>query len=180
MDVPTAADIRAWAPPSLNWEDYGIGEPWGDGEDPLAVRVQWAVGQLFADTGRTLESIKRPEEVAIAQQVLVAFTVLGVLGGSEQALQVQGAPWLKSFSAGSYSETRFSPAELSARGAPPYPQPLWNLLWALMTDEKKDDWRLRLGLGFAPAAGFVSVDWSGDGERGPAVWGPGVDTYYFT
>lgn len=178
MDQPTGSDIRAWAPPQLDWTKYGFADASGSDPDPLDVRAQWAVGQLYADTGRTLASITGPEETVIAQQVLVAFAVMGAMGGSAAALRVAEAPWLKSFSAGSYSETRFSPSELAGgRGTMPYPIELWNLLWALMTPEKQDDWRLRLGMGNAPAGSFVQPDWGGGEHFGPRIWGDGIETW---
>lgn len=116
----------------------------------------WAAGTLFAVTGRTLASILTAEEVSIAQKVLVTFTVMEAMGGGEAALAVLEAPWLKSFTAGSYQETRFSPSELAggAKG-PPYPAALWALLWSLMTDEKRDDWTERLGGARRPAGFYV-------------------------
>jgi hypothetical protein len=178
VDAPTGALIRQWAPPLLDWTAYGFEEPWGTGADPLDARASWAAGQLYADTGRTLASIVLPEEVAIAQQILVAFTVMGAQGGSAAALEVAEAPWLKSFTAGSYSETRFAPSELAGTGGAPYPQPLWNLLWSLMTDAKRDDWTFRLSGQHAPAGTFVGVDWGGHHHSHPAVWGPGIENWW--
>lgn len=179
MDVPTGAVIREWSPPLLDWSAYGFDEPFGTAPDPLDTRASWAAGQLYAETGRTLASITVAEEVTIAQQVLVAFTVMGAQGGSSAALEVAEAPWLKSFTAGSYSETRFSPAELAGgrSSAPPYPPQIWSLLWALMTPEKRDDWMFRLGMGHAPAATFVAVDWGGHHSVGPSIYGPGIENW---
>lgn len=177
MDAPTGEDIRNWAPPALDWDSLGLGE---DFPDPLDQRATWAAGRLYADTGRTLASITVVEEIGIAQQVLVAFAVMGAQAGSAAALSVAAKPWLKSFSAGSYSESRFSPQEMAGGGngsTPPYPMPLWNLLWALMTPEKQDDWRTRLGLANAPAA-FLAFPHDGGGELfGPMIWGPGLETW---
>lgn len=162
MEQPTATEIRSYAPPAFSWDTYGFPVT-TEGDAALDVRVGWARGTLYAVTGRTLDSITSEEEVAIAQRVLVAFVINEALGGGAAALKVLEKPWLKSFSAGSYSETRFSPSEMAGGSAkaPPYPPALWALLWALMTDEKKDDWLERLTGQHRPAGLFVEMDWSG-------------------
>jgi hypothetical protein len=166
MDAPTPDEVREWAPAQFLWAEYGYGA--GD-PDRLAKPIEWIAGELFAVTGRTLESITSPEETAIAEKAIVVLAMTQAMGGGAAALAVMEAPWLKSFTAGSYSETRFSPAELAGngKGAPPYPIPLWNLLWALMTDAKREEWLERLSGQVAPAGGFFEHDWSGDptGER---------------
>ena len=175
--APAAADVRMWAPPAFDWAAYGF--PAGAAPDPLEVRVQWAVGQLYAITGRTLASITTIEDVAVAQKVLAAFVMMEVTGGGRAALAVLEQPWLKSFSAGSYSETRFSPAELAGgqSKAPPYPLSLWWLLWALMTSEKRAEWRQLLTGQTPPAAAFVPVDFAeGWLEVGPMVGGGAFDS----
>lgn len=182
MDRPSAADVRAWAPPLFAWADYGFPAPDPPTDpDALDVRVGWAVGTLYAVTGRTLESITLGEEEQIAQRVIAAFVMLEATGGSAAALAVLEQPWLKSFTAGSYSETRFSPSELagsSGKTAPPYPPTLWALLWALMTDEKRDEWNERLTGQVRPAAGFFDMDWDAVGVAPPpTAWGAGVDPY---
>jgi len=177
MDAPSADDIRVWAPPAFDWAKYGF--PAGVDPDPLAIRVEWAAGQLYAVTGRTLASIVSAEETSIAQKVLAAFTMGEAVGGGAAAIKVLEAPWLKSFTAGSYSETRFSPAELAGgqAKAPPYPPTLWALLWALMTEDKRDEWRLILTGQRPPAGTFVEPDWGEWGETPARIAGPGVESW---
>lgn len=180
MDRPTPTEIRAYAPPLFDWEAYGFPVPVPPAtDDALDIRVEWAVGTLYAVTGRTMDSITVPEEVAIAQRVLAAFVMLEATGGSQAALQVLEQPWLKSFTAGSYSETRFSPSELAGGGkteAPPYPPTLWALLWALMTDEKRDEWTEKLTGRVRPAGAFFDMDWGGrEPFPGPMASGAGID-----
>jgi hypothetical protein len=181
MNQPTSAEIRGFAPPLFVWADFGFPAPSGSDPDPLDARVGWAVGTLFAVTGRTLASITTVEHVAIAQRVLTAFVLLEALGGGEAALSVMESPWLKSFTAGSYSETRFSPSELGLGKAPPFPPALWTLLWALMTDDMKDEWIFRLGGPRRPAGTFVEPDWgfgAPSSPAGPMVWGSGIETWW--
>jgi hypothetical protein len=179
MITPTADEIRSWAPPAFDWDRHGLGDAFGSETDPLDSRISWAAGELYAVTGRTLASITVVEEVAIAQRVLVAFTITQAVGGGAAALNVMEKPWLKAFTAGSYSETRFSPSELAGgrTNSPPYPGGLWALLWALMTPEKQDEWMFRLSGERAPAGTFVEVDWSGGADVGPLIWGPGIQNW---
>lgn len=179
MDTPTVTELRTWAPPAFAWATYGFPAD-VDGDALLAVRVGWAAGTLYAVTGRTLASITTLEDVAIAQKVLAALVIMEALGGGPAALKVLEKPWLKSFSAGSYSETRFSPQELAGGSAqaPPYPPALWALLWALMTEEKRDEWLERLTGQRRPAGGFVEVDWGDrEPEYGPLLFGPGFEHF---
>lgn len=180
MDQPTAAAIRSWAPPLFSWDTYGF-PPGTPGDAALDVRATWAVGQLHAVTGRTLASITTTEDVAVAQKVLAAFVMTEAMGGGAAALQVLEQPWLKSFSAGSYAETRFSPAEMAGGSSksPPFPVSLWWLLWALCTPEKQAEWMAWL-TGKTPAAAvFVPVDFDGCGSGyGPLAFGSGIDNYF--
>lgn len=177
MDAPTAALIRAWAPPLFVWADYGF--PVADPDTALEVRVGWAVGELYAVTGRTLASITAAEEVSVAQKVLAGFVMMEAVGGGSAAIEVMNAPWLKSFAAGSYSETRFSPAELGAAGgkSPPFPGWLWWMLWSLMTDEKRDEWRRLLDGCVKPAVANVPVSFDGCASWDGRAWGSGVEAY---
>lgn len=176
MDTPTVVEIRSWAPPAFDFSKYGF--PTGVDPDPLATRVEWAVGQLYAITGRTLASITSTEEVSIAQKVLAAFTITEVVGGGQAAIAVLEAPWLKSFTAGSYSETRFSPAEIAGgtSKAPPYPPALWALLWALMDEDKRAEWLEMLSGRTRPAASFTGVEWDGFVDVGPSIHGQGIES----
>jgi hypothetical protein len=102
------------------------------------------------------------------------------MGGSPAALNVQGKPWLKSFTAGSYSETRFSPAELSGANGSGKADVIAKLhpwrelalaLWLLATPAKREEWTAVFGGEPAPAGGiFVgTVEHFGEG-----VWPYGV------
>lgn len=169
MDAPTATLIRAWSPPLFIWADYGF--PVADPDTALEVRVGWAVGELYAVTGRTLASITAAEEVSVAQKVLAAFVMMEAVGGGQAAIEVMNQPWLKQMVAGSYSETRFSPAEMAGGGtgkSPPFPNWLWWMIWSLCTDEARDRWRRLLGECVAPAVAFVPVSFDATCD-----WEPG-------
>jgi hypothetical protein len=192
VDQPTAADVRAWSPPAFDWEDAGYPAPApGDPESvALEKRVQWAVGEIESMTGRPFATIVAPDPssgqpnlVPVAEKATVLKVILDVVGGTAAALAVLGAPWLRSFTAGSYSETRFSPAEMSGiqgRGSEAIgnlgPEPLATLLLMLMTDDKRADWLFLLTGRSAPASGYVAEDWGGDDcdIYGGLIFGPGV------
>jgi hypothetical protein len=177
MLQPTAADIRLWGPPLFDWAAYGF--PPGVSPDPLEVRVGWAIGELYAVTGRTLLSIVTPEDITVAQKVLAAFVIMEATGGGAAALAMMDQPWLKSFSAGSYSESRFSPAELGMAGgtSPPFPGWLWWMLWSLMTDDKRDEWRRLLNGTVKPAVAMVPVSFEPTGGWGGSAWGDGIQSF---
>lgn len=191
MDQPTAADVRAWSPPEFDWAAAGYPAP-ADG-DPESValekRVQWAVGEIESITARPFSTIEPPPDgstepnlVPVAEQATVLKVMFAVLGGTKAALAVMQAPWLRSFTAGSYSETRFSPAEIAGiqgRGTERLgylgPEPLATLLLMLMTPDKRADWVYLITGKAAPAGTFVPVDWGDSGEFGGLVVGQGVE-----
>jgi hypothetical protein len=178
MDRPTTTELRTWSPPAFVWADYGFPDPAGDAA--LDVRIGWAVGTLYAVTGRKLDTITSDEEIPIAQKVIAMLAIMEALGGGKAALAVMEKPWLKSFAAGSYREDRFSPAELAGVSGttkqPPYPAALWTLLWALMTPEKRDEWTWLLTGQAAPATTFIDPGFGGDcgDSLGGLVFGSGV------
>lgn len=159
MDDPTAEDIRAWAPPAYDFRAAGFPAPVPpETADPLDVQVRWAIAYVVATTGRQLLTLDLadPQFPALAEQAITWRVVQQVAGGARSTLRATfGAPWLKQFTAGSYSETRFAPAELvSKTGVNDLPV-LADLLWLLMTDEKRDEWMERVLGRIRPAAVFT-------------------------
>lgn len=194
MDRPDAAAIRAWSPPEFNWAAAGYPAPAPGDPEPIALekRVDWAIAEIETITGRSFDLIvpppvgsALPNLVPVAEKATVLKVMTDVLGGSKAALQVMGQPWLRSFTAGSYSETRFSPAELSGtqgRGTERVgdlgPEPLATLLLILMTDEKRDEWIYLLTGRVAPAGTFVAPDWGGHHGVSPAAAGQGIEAWW--
>jgi hypothetical protein len=189
MDKPTAADIRAWAPPDFDWT--AVGYPPADPDDRLQKRVDWAVGYVENTTGRPLAtvappaspSLDNPDLTPLAEQAVLLATAQQVLQGSRKYLKATVLQdYLASFSAGSYSETRRRPDEQLGRGGISNPpvnpwRALSDLLYLLMTEQMRAYWRQRL-TGVVPAAGaFIDQDfrgtWDGGGES-PVVWGAGI------
>lgn len=192
MDRPTAADVRAWSPPEFDWADAGYPAPSGSDPEPVALekRVSWAVSEIESITGRPFQTILPPPDgsnalnlVPIAEEATVLKVMLNAISGTAEALEVLSAPWLRSFTAGSYSETRFSAAEvegIQGRGAERIgslgPEPLATLLLLLMTDDKRADWIYLLTGKIKPALAFTGMDFDGAGHEhgGQFVFGSGV------
>lgn len=190
MDRPTAADVRAWSPPQFDWAAAGFPAPAGSDPEPIGFqkRVEWVVGEIENITGRPFPTIVAPPDgssdpnlIPVAEQATVLKTMFEVLAGTKAALKVMQAPWLKAFTAGSYSESRFSPAELSGisgRGSEHLaslgPEPLATLLLMLMTPDKRADWIYLIQGKVKPAVAVVGGHHH-DREGGPFVFGSGVE-----
>lgn len=179
MDRPTSADVRAWVPPAFDWvamAGYAPAPAAGD-PDPLDVRVKWAWAEEQEMTGRDFSQIEvDSNDEALVQKLTALWVMYGAMGGGPAALRVMAQPWLRSFTAGSYSETRFSPSELDVtlRGATPdviarlHPvAEIGRLLWLLATPTKQADWTSVLLNREAPIGGIVEENWGGT----PLVYG---------
>lgn len=200
MDVPTAADIRSFAPPDFPWATLGFGAPAEGDADLLQKRVDWAQGYVEGTTWRPLATIQPPGEagnlptvedtpislVTVAEQA-VMLSVLQIVAtqskGYFTATVLQD--YIQSFTAGSYSETRASAENVIRSRGGSVENPLVNrwrelsdLLYLLMTPDAYDYWRYRLTGITAPAAGYVGQDFGGIvREPRPAAWGPGIESW---
>lgn len=165
MDRPDAADIREWAPRQFDFASFGYPAPAGPDPDPLESEVEAADAIIALTIARTWSSITDPDEMAVAKRAAVLWTMYAVAGTSSAAITaIFGAPWLKSFTAGSYSETRFSPAEVTTKTSI-HPLPaLADLLWLLMTPERREEWLERLTGVPAAAGGMFEHDWNAGDE----------------
>lgn len=173
MQAPSSAEVRGWAPPLFDWARYGYAAP-QSGTDPLDFVVTGAVADVFNVTGRSLDSVTTDTDISTAQRAIALLCMTAARGGGADALEVADAPWIKSFTAGSYSETRLTPQEAAAsplqgRMAPPYPEPLWGLLWALMSDEKRAEWLAKLA-GTATPIGGAFEAFGDEGLYTPHAW----------
>jgi hypothetical protein len=178
MDRPTAADVRAIVPAQFLWADYGY--PAGD-PDPLAARVEYAAATLRLMVGRGLDTITDPDEATVAKHAVALLVMYETIGGGDAALTVMAQPWLKSFTAGSYSETRFSPQELAGGNGKttdvlsklhPWPA-LARDLWLLASPERRDEWTETLTGVHAAEGGIfthAAAPWGDDA----GVWPYGV------
>lgn len=161
MDPLTAADVRRLGPPAFDWTAAGY-PPAASGEpDRLQDRVDEETAVVLTTAGRTLAGMPLELE-PIARKAIVLSILTGAMEFGADALEVMAAPWLKSFTAGSYSETRFSPGELAAAKGQVAPGALGRLLWLLMTDEKRQEFMERESGEYAPAMMLREDDYGMD------------------
>lgn len=156
----------------------------GDVERRLRELVADAVALIESITGRVLDSTLPTVPVnlvRIAMRATALMSEMMSVRGSlayAQSTADGSRQRLKSISAGSWSESYFGPGELVVKAgivAITGNQALDEALWALMTDEKRDEWR-SLATGVRPAAGrHFEVDWGGGAVLGPIVTGSGID-----
>jgi hypothetical protein len=152
MTAPDASDIREWTRVDLG--------PLGYGEDPaLQVVVDRAVELVESMTGQTFAGMPAEYE-DLARQVVQALVERWVFQAQEEYIETAADfSLISSFSAGPYSETRRGLGELKASGLI-FPDPgIHGLLWAMLTDDKRDDWLAWLSGVNAPAFEVTEVDW---------------------
>lgn len=164
MIAPTAAEILAAS--KFSFAEAGYAD-----ETALEPLVAAAGGLLTTITG--LEWA----DITPAQEPLVLLAV----GGMSEQLAMQSTPeyletladfdLIQSFSAGPYSETRRSPEDaMKARKLNAWPW-LSDLLWQLLTPDKRDEWLAFFSGQNAPAFAVTEMDWSGMGDFDGYVWG---------
>jgi hypothetical protein len=200
MNAPTASDIRAWAPPDFPWAKLGWTAP-GSGTDPLQKRVDWAIGYVETTTWRPVATIVPPDQpgnlpmvetgaqinlVPVAEQAVMLALLQQIAQQSKGYFNATVLKdYIRSFSAGSYSETREAAQDvLRNRGSVQNPlvnrwRELSDLLYLLMTPDAFDYWRFRLTGTAAPAAAMGNPDFGPSrGGMGPLVWGGGVENVF--
>lgn len=160
MEAPTTKQIRTWSKVDFAGLDYE--EPAGEAEDPLDVLVARGKDYVLDVTGQTLESI--PAELVTTAQEAIQRRVeqLVFKQREEEAETASDMDLIASFSAGSYSETRVNrtrATKFAGKDLNPWPH-LEELLWRLMTEEKREYWEERLGGTHRPNFAVTEVDWS--------------------
>lgn len=123
-------------------------------------------------TGRRIGPEDQPGEevpdylrpVAMRAMALRAERML-VGGASKARIGALGALRLRSFSAGPYSESYFGPGEAAQAKALDLDPAVHELLWALATEEKRQEWLVLWGIAAQPpAAAIQSFNWLGRGR----------------
>lgn len=149
MEAPSPDDIQEWTKqPALK-----TAEP-----DEAERTVARAVSDFRRMTGLDLAGVP-DEDAPSVERAIQGLSELLTVQQSEDYLETL-ADWdlLSSFSAGAYSESRRSPEEaVKARMLVAWPW-LSNLLWDLMTDDKRDEY-LELSGAPVPAFEVQEVDW---------------------
>lgn len=139
-------------------------------EDPPTAAVEWRLREVVRDavaiieslTGRRLDPTLPEGLVRIAVRAVTLKTErMGLATASAKVRRkaISGTR-LRSFTAGPYSESYFGPEEASrAKMLDPDPD-LNELLWALTTEAKREEWMILWGLkSYAPAFAVQSFDY---------------------
>lgn len=186
METPTATQVRERSPLLRGKYPAPSG---GDDEDAdfLAAIEDTAVLVGMA-TGRLIEPLTEGVEVPPG---LVNIAVRAVAKWSERvdaasvsaaAATAASGKMLRSISAGPWSESYFAPGELAMKNgivAITGDPSLDALLWALMTEDRRDEW-IAMATGIQPpAAGMIEFDYRkmGAGSGGVAGFGAGPDGF---
>ena len=169
MDAPTVEEVRKRS-------DYLAGKfPATDGDEELAEWIAAADGLVSSLTGRAIGPEAEGEDVpaalvALAKRVIVVkieAMVAGLGGNFAERRSSISSGNLSSFSAGSYAESYFGP-EVAAKAGMLDPNPMIaDMLWAMTTEAKKEEWLLKWQGVEPPAAMAQSFEW----EQRPGGYG---------
>lgn len=165
MDDVTVEDVKGWS--RLDFE--GLPEPYDD--DQLEVLVARASDYVADVTGRTFSTLPANLETT-AEEAIQKRTEQLAIQSQPDSVETATDELIQSFTAGSYSETKRSLDEQhKAQLVNPWPA-LHDLLWRLMTDDKRDEWMEWFGV-IRPTFETTEVDWSTMGEPWPdyTIWG---------
>lgn len=167
MDAPTVEEVRKRS-------DYLATKfPDPAGTEELEEWIAAADGLVSSLTGRAIGPESPGEDVpkslvALAKRVIVVkieAMVTGLGGNFAERRASVSSGNLQSFSAGAYAESYFGP-EVASKAGMLDPNPMIaDMLWALATEEKREEWLLKWQGVEAPAAMAQSFDWS-QGGRG--------------
>jgi hypothetical protein len=167
VDAPTVEEVRKRS-------DYLATKfPDPTGTEELEEWIAAADGLVASLTGRAIGPESPGEEVpkslvALAKRVIVVkieAMVTGLGGNFAERRASVSSGNLASFSAGAYAESYFGP-EVASKAGMLDPNPMIaDMLWALATEEKREEWLLKWQGVEAPAAMVQSFDWS-QGGRG--------------
>lgn len=161
MDAPTVEEVRKRS-------DYLAEKfPDPDGTEELEEWIAAADGLVSSLTGRAIGPEAEGEDVpkfllALAKRVIVVKieAMVSGLGGSfaERRSSISSGN-LQSFSAGAYAESYFGP-EVASKAGMLDPNPMIaDMLWALTTEEKREEWLAKWKGVEAPAAMAQSFEW---------------------
>jgi len=174
MEAPTTAQIRTWS--RVDFANLEYAEPAGEAEDGLDVLVARAKDYVLNVTGRTLDSV--PDDlVTTAQEAIQRRTEQLAFQEQDDHVETASDELIESFGAGSYNEKKRGAGDLSPKETKlvnPWPL-LSDLLWRLMTEEKREEWEEWMGGGRRPNFAVTEVDWSAgdilDNARDPYLYG---------
>lgn len=167
MNEPTAEMIREWSQ-----VDFGtLGFPEGATPDPLQEVVDRSTAFFVEATGLVFDnadSITLAREPLVRQVVQRSVEIMAMQGAQDIVETVADFLLLSSFSAGSYSESRRSLADLKNLRFIHADPTLNGLFWSLLTPDKYAWWMAYFNGENEPAWEVTEMVWQG---------GSGLDGY---
>lgn len=152
-----------------------------DVEDALRSLVTDAVALVESLTCRKIDATLPDDLIAVAvRAVMLKAEQLAVSGTAEETERTVGGKRLRGFTAGPYSETYFAPGELGVKNGRPRVDPsdaLDEALWALMTDECREQFIAYATGKQAPAGAVSEFDYRRMGGARVASGWPGPDGF---
>lgn len=167
MIAPTTAEVRAWSKIPFDELEYPPADP-----DPLDVLVARSIEYVEDVTGRKLDSSMPSEFTHTANEAVQRRVEQLVYKASEDQVETAADDLIQSASAGSVSETKRDPGALAPsklKLVNPWPH-LADLLWRLMTEDKRDEWNEVFGQR-APHFEVSEVDWDSPAATDPFLFG---------
>ena len=150
MIAPTVAEVKAWSKVDFASLDFS--------DDDLTVEVARACDYVADVTGVPLAQVASGL-VTTAQEAIQLRVEQTVFHRQEDHVDTAADSLIANFSAGPYSEAKRDPGQDRKAGlVNPWPR-LHDLLWRLMTEDKRDEWTEWLGGSPRPSFEVTEVQW---------------------
>lgn len=159
MLAPKSAEIRVWS--KVAFDDLDFEAPaTPEDPDPLDLLVGRSIEYVLDVTGRTLDDIPDTLEWTAKEAIQRRVEQLA-FQATEDHVETVTDEMIKSFGAGNYNEARREILDLSPQKSK-HINPwhlLHDLLWRLMTEEKREWWEEQMGDNKRPAFAITETDW---------------------
>jgi hypothetical protein len=158
VDTPTPDQVRAHS--QLVAQKY----PPPDADELLEAQIAAYVPVMADLTGRAIGEIPGapvPDYLEPVALQALALVLERSTSTAKEAKREAGRLRLRSFSAGPYSETYFTPGDVAALKTLDPDQRVHALLWALATEEKRRYWLFIWGGPIEPGAAVQRFNWRG-------------------
>lgn len=176
MNAPTASEVEGWS--QVNWGRLGA---------DLEVLVPRANAYIEYVTGQTWAAMPTNLEKLAQQAAQMRTEQIGIQGRHGHAESAAENEVVQSFSAGLYSESRRDTRSVVSKVVNTWPS-LDELLWMLMTDDRRAYWLGWISGETVPDWGVVEVNWHGATYSAVAPnsdwvyesldpWAPVLDTF---
>ena len=173
--IITAAEVREWSKVDFAGLDYPLPE---SGTDPLQRLVNRAIEYVVRVTGHGTVPISASLRYTWEEAVQRRTEQLAYKQQEDEVETAADFELINNFSAGSYSETRRNMGETDAkRQINPWPL-LHELLWALATEDARDEWIEYWNNAdgkTAPAFEVTEMDWNYFGPAGDYLYPSDID-----